>query len=88
MTDLVLQGFENISNERLDQELSNEKREMLGEERVPAKKWAFNWLSLSSFADLVSTARKERGKKCYEVKSWWRKLHTPSHHGEGRGRCW
>ena len=63
MTDLVLQGFENITNERLGQELSNEKREMLGEERVHAKKWAFNWLCRSSFADLVSTARNAKGGK-------------------------
>jgi len=64
MTDLVLQGFENITNERLGQELSNEKREMLGEERVPAKKWAVNRLYLSSFAGSVTNVKKTRRKKC------------------------
>ena len=62
MTDLLLQGFENITNERMGQVLSDEKREMLGEQRVPARKWTFNWLCLSSFADLVTKARKKGGR--------------------------
>jgi hypothetical protein len=69
MTVLLLQGFEKITNEKLAQVLSNEKTEMLGEVRVPARKWAFNWLCVSSFADLVTKARKESGKKCYKAKS-------------------
>lgn len=62
MTDLLLQGFENITSERLGQVLSNEKREMSGEQRVPARKWTFNWLCLSSFAELVTKARKNGGR--------------------------
>jgi len=41
-----------------------EKREILGEQRVPAQKRAVNRLYLNSFAGSVTKVRKARGKKC------------------------
>ena len=37
MTDLILQDLNNLTSEGLAQILSKEKREILGEQRVPAK---------------------------------------------------
>lgn len=62
MTDLILQDLENLTSEGLVQILSNEKREMLGEQRVPAKKRGVN--RSSSFAGSFTKVRKARGKKC------------------------
>ena len=67
MTDLILQDLNNLTSEGLAQILSKRKREILGEQRVPAKKRAVNRLYLSSFAGSVTKVtkvRKARGKKC------------------------
>jgi len=67
MTDLLLQDLENLNNERLVLILSNEKGEMLGERRVPAKEMDAS----SSFPGSVTKARKKRkggGKRYYKVK--------------------
>jgi len=64
MTDLILQDLNNLTSEGLALILSREKREILGEQRAPAKKRAVNRLYLSSFAGSVTKVRKPRGKKC------------------------
>ena len=70
MTDLLLHDLEILTNERLVLTLSNEKRGMFGEKRVPAQERHANYLSTSSFAGPVTTHGKERrGRKCYRVKS-------------------
>ena len=61
MTDLILQDLNNLTSEGLAQILSKEKREMLGEQRVPAKKRAVNRLYLSSFAGSVTNGQKKPG---------------------------
>jgi len=64
MTDLILQDLNYLTSEGLVQILSSEKREMLGEQRVPAKKKVVTHLYLSSFAGSVTNVRKTRRKKC------------------------
>ena len=64
MTDLILQDLKNLTSEGLAQILSKEKREILGEQGLPAKKRAVNRLCLSSFAGSVTNVSKTRGKKC------------------------
>ena len=65
MTDLLLQDLKNLTSEGLVQILSNEKKEMLGEQRVPAKKRAVNRLYSGSFAGSVTKVRKARGPGRY-----------------------
>lgn len=50
MTDLTLQDFESLTNEGLVQTLTNEKKEMFGEQRVPAKNRAVHRLCPRAFA--------------------------------------
>ena len=69
MTDLLLQDLRDLTSEGLVQILSNEKKKMLGEQKVPENNGAFNWSCLISYADLVTKARKGGGKRCYKVKS-------------------
>ena len=69
MTDFLLQDLENLTNEGLVQILSNEKKEMFGEQRVPAIIGAVNRLGLRSVAGSVTEASKSRGKKCNNMKS-------------------
>ena len=69
MTDLLLQDLENLTNKGLVQTLSNEKKEMLGELRVPAKRRAVHRSCFGSFAGSVTKIRKARGKICYNLKS-------------------
>lgn len=64
MTDLILQDVNNLTSEGLAQILSKEKREILGEQGLPAKNRAVDRLHLSSFAGSVTKVRKARGKKC------------------------
>jgi hypothetical protein len=64
MTDPILQDLNNLTSEGLVQILSNKKKAMLDEQRVPAKKRAVNQLSVSAFAGLGTKLRKARGKKC------------------------
>jgi len=64
MTDLILQDLNYLTSEGLAQILSKEKREILGGQRVPAKKRAVDRLFSSSFAGSVTNVRKTRRKKC------------------------
>jgi hypothetical protein len=70
MTDLLLHDLENLPNERLVLILSNEKREMFGEKRVPAEEKDADYLLTGSSASPVTKPKKERrGRRCYRVKS-------------------
>jgi hypothetical protein len=69
MTDLLLQNLKNLTSEGLAQILFNEKKEMPGEHRVPAKKGAIGRLCSSSFARSFTKVRKTRGKICHNLKS-------------------
>jgi hypothetical protein len=69
MTDLLLQDLENLTNEGLVQILSNEKKEMLGELRLSAKKRAVHRSRFNSFVGPVTKIRKARGEICYNLKS-------------------
>ena len=68
MTDLILHDLNNLTSEGLAQILSKEKREILGEQRVPAKKRAVNRLYLGSLASSVIKVRKTGGKKWWNLK--------------------
>jgi hypothetical protein len=48
--------------------LARGKREILGEQRVPAKKRVVNRLDLGSLASSVIKVRKTGGKKCRNLK--------------------
>jgi hypothetical protein len=48
--------------------LARGKREILGEQRVPAKKRVVNRLYLGSLASSVIKVRKTGGKKCWNLK--------------------
>jgi hypothetical protein len=48
--------------------LARGKREILGEQRVPAKKRVANRLYLGSLASSVIKVRKTGGKKCWNLK--------------------
>lgn len=69
MTDLLLQDLEILVSKKLAQILCYEKREMLGEQGVPARTTAGNRLCLSSDAGSVIKAGKAGGKKCYNLKT-------------------
>jgi hypothetical protein len=69
MIDLFLQDLKNLTSEGLAQILSNEKKEMLGELRVPAKKGSIGRLCSRSFAGSFTKVRKTRGKICCNLKS-------------------
>ena len=64
MTDLLLQDLKNLTTERLVLILSNEKRQMLGEQEVPVKKRFVDRLPFSFFAGSVTNIMKARVKKC------------------------
>ena len=66
MTDLLLQDLKDLSNERLALILSNEKRQMLGEQKVPVKRRAVHLLPLSFFADSVTGLRKAEARNVTE----------------------
>jgi hypothetical protein len=72
MTDLFLQDSRDLFSENLAQILSNEKKNMFGEQKVAAKERGVNRLLSSSFALSFTKIRKARGKKCYNLKSSWR----------------
>lgn len=71
MTDLLLHDLENLTKERLILRLSNEKREMLGDQSVLAKERNAGRFFVSPRATLgtETTGRERRGKKCYNLKS-------------------
>jgi hypothetical protein len=69
VTDLLLQDLENLTNEGLVQILSNEKKEILGEQRVSAKKKAVHRSRFNSFVGSFTKIRNARGKICYNLKS-------------------
>jgi hypothetical protein len=60
MTDLLLQDLENPISEGRMRTLSKEKREMLGEEEVPAEERAIHWLHLSSWAGSLRKVKQIR----------------------------
>jgi len=62
MTDLLLQDLKSFTSEGLVQILSDEKREMLGEQRVPAKERWVDRLFSSSFAGSFTKVGKARGE--------------------------
>ena len=62
MTDLILQDLKNLTSEGLAQILSKEKREILDEQGLPAKKRAVNRLNLNSPAGSVTKVRKSGGR--------------------------
>jgi len=63
MTDLLLQDLKNLTSEGLMQTLSNEKKEMFGEQRVPAKERGVDRLFSSSFAGSFTKVGKARGEE-------------------------
>jgi hypothetical protein len=58
MTDLLLQELKNLTNEKLVLILSNEKRQMFGEQTVPVKRRAVHRLPFSFFAGPFTGLRK------------------------------
>jgi hypothetical protein len=69
MTDLLLQDLDHLTKEARVRTLSNEKREMLGEPKVVAKKRAF---SLSRFRFFAGSFRKLKraGRRDYVATKW------------------
>jgi hypothetical protein len=68
VTDLLLQDLEKLTNERLVLILSNEKRELLGDLKVPANKRTVHRSGFGSIAGSFYNVRKARGKQCYNLK--------------------
>jgi hypothetical protein len=58
MADLLLQDIKNLTNERLVLILSNEKRQMFGEQTVPVKRRAVHGLAFSFLAGSFIRLRK------------------------------
>jgi hypothetical protein len=67
--DFILQNLGDLFSENLAQVLSNEKKEMPGEQGDPAKKRGVHRSCFSSFAGSVSMVRKARWKKWWNLKS-------------------
>jgi hypothetical protein len=66
MTDLLLQDLKDLTNERLALILSNEKRQMLGEQEVPVKRRAVHLLPVNFFAESVTGLRKAEARNVTE----------------------
>lgn len=63
MTDLLLQDLKNLTSEGLVQTLSSEKKEMFGEQRVPARERGVNYLFVNLSAGSFTKVRKARGEE-------------------------
>jgi hypothetical protein len=59
MSDLTLQDFRDVFNERLVQVLSDEKQKMFGAQKSDAKKRGDNQLSESSVADSLANVEED-----------------------------
>jgi hypothetical protein len=61
MADLFLQDFSDLSIQNLVQVLSNEKKKMFGEEKLPENKKEDNWLRSRPLAGSMLTSKKPGG---------------------------